>query len=97
MRTGGDMNPLDLLKEMQHKVEDAIHNSPAKDLNQHIKTLMNSTFNKLELVTRDEFEVQRQILEHTRQKLDRIEKQLDALLIEKQKEQSEILVSDITP
>jgi BMFP domain-containing protein YqiC len=41
---------------------------------------MNNTFSKLDLVTREEFEIQKQVLQHTRAKLDLIEKQLDELL-----------------
>ncbi len=74
------MNPLNILQDMQQKIESMLQNSPAKDVQAHIKSLMNSTFNKLDLVTREEFEIQKQVLHHTRLKLELIEKQLDELL-----------------
>ena len=74
------MNPLAILQEMQQKVESMLQNSPAKDVQSHIKSLMNNTFNKLDLVTREEFDIQKQVLQHTRAKLELIEKQLDEIL-----------------
>lgn len=74
------MNPLSILQDMQQKIESMLQNSSAKDVQAHIKSLMNNTFSKLDLVTREEFEIQKQVLQHTRAKLDLIEKQLDELL-----------------
>jgi BMFP domain-containing protein YqiC len=74
------MNPLNILQDMQQKIESMLQNSPAKDVQSYLKSLMNNTFSKLDLVTREEFEIQKQVLQHTRAKLDLIEKQLDELL-----------------
>ncbi len=74
------MNPLNLLKEMQQKIEELMHNSPVKDVQTHIKTLMNDTFNKLDLITREEFDVQKAVLLQTRTKLDALEQQINELL-----------------
>lgn len=40
---------------------------------------MSSTFNKLDLVTREEFEVQSQVLLRTREKLEALEKRVEEL------------------
>jgi len=47
------------------------------DLQQKFKTIIQSTFNKLDLVTREEFEVQKKVLAKTRDKIEAIEKLLD--------------------
>jgi ubiquinone biosynthesis accessory factor UbiK len=79
------MNPLNLLKDMQQKIEELMHNSPAKDLQMHVKTLMNDTFNKLDLITREEFDTQKAVLLQTRNKLDALELQINELLDAKHK------------
>lgn len=49
------------------------------DLERNFHAILQSTFNKLELVTREEFEVQSALLARTRTKLDALEKQVAAL------------------
>ncbi|MCB2426468.1 ubiquinone biosynthesis accessory factor UbiK [Methylophaga pinxianii] len=43
------------------------------DAEKNIRAAMSSTFNKLDLVTREEFEVQSQVLLRTREKLEALE------------------------
>ena len=47
------------------------------DLQQNIQSLIESQIKNLDLVTREEFEIQEQILKRTREKLEELEKQLD--------------------
>ncbi len=47
------------------------------DLQQNIQSLIESQIKSLDLVTREEFEIQEQILKRTREKLEELEKQLD--------------------
>lgn len=49
------------------------------DLESNIKTLLQSSLSKMNLVTREEFDVQAALLSRTREKLDRLEKQLSEL------------------
>ena len=49
------------------------------DLEKNIRTLLNSALAKMNLITREEFDVQTQVLARTRAKLDALEKQLQAL------------------
>jgi BMFP domain-containing protein YqiC len=58
---------------MQNKVGDAIRNSPAKDLEKNVRTMMTQGFQKLDLVTRDEFDLQTKVLAKTREKLAALE------------------------
>ena len=59
--------------EMQNKVSEAIRNSPAKDLEKNVRTMMTQGFQKLDLVTRDEFDLQAKVLAKTREKLTALE------------------------
>lgn len=53
-----------------------------QDIQRNLRAMIQSGFDKMDLVTRDEFDAQTAVLEHTRATLDRMEKQLDH--IEKQ-------------
>ena len=46
------------------------------DMENNFRSLLQTTLGKLELVTREEFEVQRKVLERTREKLEQLEKAL---------------------
>ena len=62
--------------ELSAKISGMIAASPAKDIEKNVKAMMMSMFAKLDLVTREEFDVQRKVLERTREKLDAVEAQL---------------------
>jgi BMFP domain-containing protein YqiC len=80
------MNPQDIMEkmqtianDMQSKVGDAIRQSPAKDLEKNVRGLMTQGFQKLDLVTREEFDLQTQVLARTRAKLEELEAKVNAL------------------
>lgn len=50
-----------------------------QDLESNIKALLQSTLSKMNLVTREEFDVQEALLQRTREKLDKLEKLLQEL------------------
>lgn len=62
--------------DISAKLSAMIAASPAKDIEKNVKTMMTSMFSRMDLVTREEFDVQRKVLERTREKLDAIEAQL---------------------
>ncbi|MBT8120140.1 MAG: accessory factor UbiK family protein, partial [Gammaproteobacteria bacterium] len=45
----------------------------------NIKSLLQSTLTKMNLVTREEFDVQSAVLQRTREKLEQLEKQVEKL------------------
>jgi hypothetical protein len=49
------------------------------DLERNFEALLTSAFDKLDLVTREEFDVQRRVLERTREKLTVLEAELRAI------------------
>ena len=80
------MNPQDIMQkmqtianDMQNKVGDAIRQSPAKDMEKNVRSLMTQGFQKLDLVTREEFDLQTQVLAKTRAKLEELEAKVNAL------------------
>lgn len=47
--------------------------SPAKDIEKNIKALLQSSLQRLDLVPREQFELQTQVLQRTREKLEALE------------------------
>ena len=72
-----DMNSF--FNDLQSKVNQVIENSPAKDIEKNVQAMMTQGFAKLDLVTRAEFDIQRQMLEKTRAKLELVEQRLAEL------------------
>ncbi|MBU3542577.1 MAG: accessory factor UbiK family protein [Burkholderiaceae bacterium] len=68
-----------IANEMQSKVSDAIKQTPAKDLEKNVRSLMTQGFQKMDLVTREEFDIQTQVLAKTRAKLEELEAKVAAL------------------
>jgi BMFP domain-containing protein YqiC len=50
-----------------------------EDLQQNFRSLLQSALQKMDLVTREEFDVQRALLERTRERLEVLEARLQAL------------------
>ena len=49
------------------------------DVESNIRSLLQSSLSKMNLVTREEFDVQSAVLQRTREKLEQLEKQLEQL------------------
>jgi hypothetical protein len=58
-----------IIDEINAKVSEVLQNSPAKDIEKNIRVLLSGAFSRLDLVTRDEFDVQQEVLQRTREKL----------------------------
>ena len=63
-------------QDFQQKVMDLIKASPAADIKRNIKALMGQTFNKLELVSREEFDIQAALLQSLQARVDALEARL---------------------
>lgn len=68
-----------IFEEVSAKVSETIANSPAKDVEKNVKALLGSAFNRMDLVTREEFDIQQQVLIKTRTKLAELEARLAKL------------------
>ena len=73
------MDKPNFFTEMQAKINQILENSPAKDIEKNIKALMSQGFAKMDLVTREEFDVQMQVLAKTRAKLEDLEARVTEL------------------
>ena len=67
------------LEDFGAKMSALFANSPAKDIEKNAKAMMSGMFAKLDLVTREEFDVQAQVLARTREKLKDLEARVEAL------------------
>jgi BMFP domain-containing protein YqiC len=68
-----------ILEDIGAKMSALLSNSPAKDIEKNAKAVMSGLFAKLDLVTREEFDIQAQVLARTREKLKTLEARVDAL------------------
>lgn len=77
------MNKASLLNELQSKIGQLMQQSPAADLEKNLKALMSQGFAKLDLLTREEFNVQTEVLARTRAKLEQLEARVAELEAQK--------------
>lgn len=62
-----------VFEDIAAKLQEAINNSPAKDIEKNMRALLTQGFAKLDLVTREEFDIQTQVLARTREQLTALE------------------------
>lgn len=67
------------INEISNKIKDIVNSSPLGDVEKNINALLRGMFTKMELVSREEFEVQAEVLRNTRQKLELLEARLAEL------------------
>ena len=67
------------IEEMDRRMKEILARSPAADLEKNLRALLQSAFGRLDLVTREEFDVQREVLARTRAKLAELEAKLAEL------------------
>lgn len=68
-----------LIEEVSAKLKDAFGQPPGADIEKNLRAVLQSVFAKLDLVTREEFDVQQAVLLRTREKLTQLEAQVAAL------------------
>ena len=78
-RKGNSMINSKIIDEIASKISQMLANSPAADIEKNLNALLRGIFTKLELVTREEFDVQTQVLQRARMQLDALEKRLAEL------------------
>lgn len=57
------------INEISIKINEMIKSSPLVDVEKNINALIKSAFTKMELVSREEFDVQAEVLRNAREKL----------------------------
>ncbi|MFN0318351.1 MAG: accessory factor UbiK family protein [Burkholderiales bacterium] len=66
-------------EDLMSKFSELLASSPAKDLERNARALFGSFFARMNLVTREEFDVQRELLNRTRERLEALEAKLAQL------------------
>ncbi len=64
------------INEISNKIIEITKNSPIGDINKNINALIWGAFTKMELISREEFDVQSEVLRTTREKLVSLEASL---------------------
>ena len=62
-----------VIDEINAKVSEILQNSPAKDIEKNVRVMLSGAFSRLDLVTREEFDIQQEVLQRTREKLTALE------------------------
>ena len=65
--------------DLAQRIREMMANSPARDFEKNMRALLASAFARFDLVTREEFDAQRAVLERTRAKLTELEERLAEL------------------
>jgi BMFP domain-containing protein YqiC len=68
-----------ILEELAARLGSVIAASPVADIEKNAKALLSSFFTRLDLISREEFDIQTQVLLRTREKIKALEARLDAL------------------
>jgi len=74
-----NQNPIDELSQRISALLPENLRSMSADIENSIHSLLQESLSKLNLVTREEFDIQSAVLQRSREKLDKLEKQLQAL------------------
>jgi len=67
------------LDALTKRISRAISESPARDVERNVKAMLQSGLQRLNLVPREEFEIQAQVLARTREKLEALEARVTEL------------------
>jgi len=59
-----------VIDDVSARISEAIAASPARDVDKNVRALLTGALARLDLVTREEFDVQAQVLRRTREKLE---------------------------
>lgn len=74
------MNPRnDWFDDLQRNVSDMIAKSPAGDIERNVKAMMAQTFTRMDLITREEFDIQKELLERLFERVTMLEQRIRVL------------------
>lgn len=68
-----------LFEELNERIGEAMRNSPAADVEKNLRAMLLAWFDRLDLVTREDFDVQRKLLERAHAKLAELETRIAEL------------------
>ena len=70
--------------EMNARISEALRNSPAQDVEKNLRAMLAAWFDRMDLVLREDFEVQKKLLERAQAKLSELEARVADLEKKKQ-------------
>jgi BMFP domain-containing protein YqiC len=73
------MSDAKFLDDLAAKFSALLAASPAKDIEKNVRALLAGTFSRLDLVTREDFDIQRELLARTRERLALLETRIAEL------------------
>ncbi|SDG61183.1 accessory factor UbiK family protein [Propionivibrio dicarboxylicus] len=65
-----------IFEELSAKLSTIAAATPAADIEKNVRALLSGFFSRLDLVTREEFDIQAQVLQRTREKLSALEERV---------------------
>jgi ubiquinone biosynthesis accessory factor UbiK len=68
-----------LFEELRNRIDEALRASPAQDIEKNLRALLAAWFDRLDLVLREDFEVQKKLLERAQAKLAELEARIAEL------------------
>ncbi len=76
-----EAKPVDtkVIDDISRRIGDLIADTPVEDVRKNLRALLSGWFARLDLVTREEFDVQRAVLQRTREKLSQMEARVKEL------------------
>lgn len=68
-----------LFNDLSQRIGEALRDSPAQDVEKNLRALLASWFDRLDLVLREDFEVQKKLLERAQARLSELESRVREL------------------
>jgi BMFP domain-containing protein YqiC len=62
-----------IFDDISARVSEVLAASPAKDIERNLRAMLSSAFSRLDLVTREEFDIQAKVLARSREKIAALE------------------------
>jgi BMFP domain-containing protein YqiC len=62
-----------LFDDLGNRIDEAVRNSPAQDIGRNLRALVTSWLDRMDLVLREDFDVQKQLLERAQARLAELE------------------------
>lgn len=72
-------NPRAIFEQLANAVASVLPNDPTGDIRKNVQASLKSACDRMNLVTREELEVQEAVLQRTREKVEKLEAQVAAL------------------
>lgn len=69
----------DWFEDLQRNISEMIAKSPAGDIERNVRAMMTQTFSRMDLITREEFDIQKELLERVMERVAALELRIQAL------------------